>query len=122
MTERTWLWTATDPRGFQVSLAADVWDHIVERHDVMHPYFEATRLTVEDPDEIYFDEESTQRKTAGAWVEAYYRRNVLSADLDDEYLLVSVKFFLEQGQPRGYVQTALPERRIPHRVRLIWKK
>ena len=122
MTERITLWTTTDPRGLSVSLVADVWAHIVERHDDMPPYFEAVRLTVEDPDEIYFDEQSTQQKATGARVEAYYKREILGANLIDEYLLVSVKFVPEPEGLCGYVQTALPQRRIPRKVTLLWKK
>ena len=122
MAERTLLWTTTDPRGLSVSLVADVWQHIVERHDDMPPYFEAVRLTIEDPDEIYFDEQATQQKATGARVEAYYKREILGTRLTDEYLLVSVKFVQELAGLRGYVQTALPQRRIPRRVTLLWKK
>lgn len=105
-----------------ISLTADQWEHIIINHKDMASYFEAVKLIIEDPDEIYFDEWSTQRKTPGAWVEAYYKRHVLTEGLQDKMLYVSVKFMpAEQGTP-GYVQTALPNRRVSGRMILKWKK
>jgi len=122
VTERTLLWIATDPRGLPISLAADVWEHIVERHDDMLLHFDAVRLTIEDPDEIYVDKQSTRQKAEGIWVEAYYKRHILTEDLQAGILYVSVKFVTINEGAVGFVQTALPNRHVQKRMVLQWTK
>ena len=122
MTERTLLWTTTDPRGLSVSLAADAWEHIVTEHDYMAPYLDAVRQTVEDPDEIYFDPVSTYSRKTGAQIHAYYKSQILTGLFQDNLAYVSVKFAPESAGLRGYVQTALSTHAPQKRMVLIWTK
>jgi hypothetical protein len=122
MTERTTLWTVTDPRGMNSTLTEDMWAHILERHDDLLPYFEAVRLAVADPDEIYIDEWSAQQKAPGVGVEAYYKYRVLTSRLRSKMLYVSVKFVPTGEGVQGYVQTALPVGHVQARMKLLWKK
>ena len=122
MTERTLLWTVVDPRGLSVSLAADVWEHIVTEHDYMAPYVDAIRQTVEDPDEIYFDPRSTQIRKTGAQIYAYYRSEILTGLFQDKLAYVSVKIVQESSGLRGYVQTALSTSVVQKRMALIWTR
>ena len=122
MAEREFLWTVTDPRGLSVSLAADAWAHIIERHSQMSPYFDAVRLTVADPDEIYFDAKSTDEKAEGVWVEAYYKRRVIVHERGERILYVSVKFVPQIGGAQGFVQTAVLTERIQRRMVFTWRR
>lgn len=122
MTERSILWTITEPRGLSVSLAADAWEHIVQEHYELASHFDALRRTVEDPDEIYFDPASTAKRASGAQVYAYYRSNLLSGLLHDKLVYVSVKFVREGEEMRGYVRTAMPSRMVQMRMERIWSK
>lgn len=79
-------------------------------------------MAIEDPDEIYFDEWSTQQKTSDVWVEAYYKRKVFAGFLRTKLLFVSVKFVPTTDGTQGLVQTAVPNRRVSGRMVLKWKK
>ena len=122
MNERTLLWTVTDPRGFNVSLASDVWEHIIAEHSYMVSYFEAIRQTIIAPDEIYFDPISTRKRKTGAQVYAYYKSHILSGLFQDNLAFVSVKFVQASAEVHGYVQTALAPNVVQSRMELIWKK
>ena len=122
MTERTLLWTVTDPRGLSISLAADVWAMIVRKHQDMQPYLAAVRQTVESPDEIYFDAESTQARHTGAQMFVYRRDHLLSQADADKHVLVAVKVLVEDNGERGYVQTAYASDRVAKRWVSRWKK
>lgn len=122
MTERTTLWTVTDPRGLSVSLAADVWEHIIYRRREMLPYFHVVHLAIEDPDEIYFDPDSTQQKAQGVWVEAYYQHRLFTGKWQTKIVFVSVKFVPEVDGVQGYVQSAMATGRIQTRMVPQWKR
>ena len=88
----------------------------------MTPYFDAVRIAIADPDEIYFDERSTKTKSPGVYVEAYYRRRVLTGRLETNVVFVSVKFVPASEGVEGFVQTALPANYPQRRMALVWKR
>ena len=112
----------TDPRGLSISLAAEVWVMIVRKHRDMEPYLAAIRQTVESPDEIYFDAESTQARRTGAQMFVYRRDHLLSGNDADRHVLVVVKVLIEDNGERGYVQTAYASDRVAKRLVSRWKK
>ncbi len=122
MTDRILLWTTFEPRGFSVSLASDVWEHIVADHSEFAPYFDTIQSTVEHPDEIYFDAKSTDKRNTGSQIYAYYRARLLSGEFEDDMVYVSVKFVQEDIELQGYVQTAFSTNRVQKRMRRVWKK
>lgn len=122
MSDRNLLWTTSDPRGFSISLAADVWKHIVAQHSEFEPYFDTIKITIENPDEIYFDVKSTQTRSTGSQIYAYYRARLLTGEFENDMVYVSVKFVQENTQLQGYVQTAFSTNRVQKRMRRLWKK
>lgn len=122
MSSRVLLWTIIEPRGLSVSLAEDVWQHIVTEHPTLASHFDVIRTTVEDPDEICFDAKSTASRTTGAQVYAYYKAHILSEEFEDDIVYVSVKFVQEAAGLQGYVQTALATRGVQKRMRRVWHK
>lgn len=122
MSDRILLWTTTDPRGFSVSMAENVWKHIAIEHSEFESYFDTIRITVENPDEIYFDAKSTEERSTGSQIYSYYRARLLTGALEKDMVYVSVKFVQEETQLQGYVQTAFSTNRIQKRMRQIWKK
>ncbi len=122
MPDRVISWTTTDPRGLTVSLAKDVWHHIVQAHPDIDSYFDAVKQTIEDPDEIYFDDASTRNRITGAQIFAYYKRRVFVGLLRTKILYVSVKFVPEPRGTQGYVQTAFPVRALQKRMLRVWSK
>ena len=123
MPERAVLWTVTDPRGVDVSLAEDVWlEHVAYRPEIA-PYLDAVALAVRDPDAIYFDPETTARRTTGARIYLYYRSGLTQGKYAGNYVAVVVKLLAEDGHAwRGYVESAMLASRIMRRVVLEWKK
>jgi hypothetical protein len=77
VTERKILWTVTDPRGLSISLAEDVWLDHVRKHPEIADYFDEIKLTIQEPDEIYFDPLSSARRQVGTLIHLYYRRNLV---------------------------------------------
>lgn len=122
MADRTILWTTNDPRNLSVTLTLDVWSHIVFEHNEIEPYPDVIRETIEDPDAIYFDPISTQKRGSTIEIHAYYRRKLLADKLSEKFVYVSVKFLEAEGERRGFVQTAVPSRGIQKRMVLIWTK
>lgn len=123
MSERRILWTITDPRGINVSLTQDVWrEHTAYRPEI-DDYLDAVRMTVENPDAIYFDPKTTARRTTGAKIYLYYRSGLTHGKYAENYVTVVVKVVFESGQVRrGYVESAMLPGRIMKRAVLEWKK
>lgn len=122
MSDRPLLGTTVEPRGLRVSLSEDVWEHIRSEHPEFTDYSEAIQLTVEDPDEIYFDALSSSKRKIGTQVFAYYRSRILAGVLGDNFVYVSVKFVRESSETYGYVQTAFATHSVQKRMELEWKK
>lgn len=122
MNDRSLLWTIIEPRGLQVSLASDVWEHVRSEHPEFASHSDAIRLAVEDPDEIYFDAASTEKRKSGTQIFAYYKSSALTGLLGDNFVYVSVKFVPEPQELHGYVQTAFATRSVQKRMTLQWKK
>lgn len=122
MADRIILWTLQDPRGLSITLTSDVWEHIVTEHSEIADYPDTVRQTIADPDAIYFDEVSTQKRSTGTEVHAYYRARLLAGELSDEFVYVSVKLIQEGTAQSGFVQTAFPARAVQKRMVLIWTK
>src|SRR5215217_7125430 len=112
MADRTILWTITDPRGLPITLTSDVWEHIIATHREIALYPETVRQTIANPDAIYFDEISSQKRNPGVEIHAYYRARLLAGELSDEFVYVSVKLVQEGTLQIGFVQTALPSRTV----------
>lgn len=122
MTERKILWTVTDPRGLTISLAEDVWVDHVSKHPEIEVYFDAIRLTAQEPDEIYFDPMSSARRQTGTSIYSYYKRNLGRDKYKDTFVVVVVKSIGENDRQLGYVQSALLSDRVMKRLVLEWKK
>ena len=122
MEERRILWTVTDPRGLSITLTKDVWLDIIRKHQDVVPYFDAIKMTAADPDDIYFDPESTTRRGDAAQMFAYYKSNVLSGAAADDFMTVIVKVVVEPRGRQGYVQTAYIIGRVLRRLVPEWKK
>lgn len=105
-----------------VSLTEDVWQHIVTEHPALASYYDAVRITVEHPDEICFNAESTAKRKTGAQVYAYYKAQLLGGEFEDDWVYVSVKFVQGAAGVQGYVQTALVTRSVQKRMRRVWNK
>jgi hypothetical protein len=122
MAQRQILWTVNDPRGLPVTLTDDVWHEHVTRHPEIADYFVEARLTIQAPDEIYFDAFSTARKQTDAIVYAYYRSQLGRGKYADDYVVVSVKFVTEAEGAHGYLQSVLLSNRVMPRLELVWKR
>ena len=123
MSERRILWTVTDPRGLSISLAEDVWQEHASRHAEIEPYFEQAKLTVQDPDEIYFDPDSTAETRAGNTVYHYIRRSFVLGRRRPRPLVTVVKVVIEQDNiARGYVSSILFPGHMKKGLILEWKK
>lgn len=122
MADRTILWTVTDPRGLLISLASDVWQKILREHFEIGPYFDQVRLTAQDPDEIYFDPETTAKRATGAKAYVYYKRNVTTGKYAKDMVAVAIKVVNEPSGQQGYVSTAMITSRIFKRLVLEWKR
>lgn len=79
------------------------------------------RMTVQDPDAIYFDPKSTGIKS-GATVYWYLKGQILSGRLGDELVAVVIKVIVEETGLQGYVSTALPVDKPMSRLVLEWTK
>jgi hypothetical protein len=122
VSERKFLWTVTDPRGLSITLAEDVWlSHVVYRPELTE-HFEWFRVAVADPDAIYFDADSTARKTPGTQVFWYYRTAPLPGKFKGNYVVVIVKIVLDAQGQRGFVESAMLPSRILNRLVLVWKR
>ncbi|MBI3914769.1 MAG: hypothetical protein HY327_11380 [Chloroflexi bacterium] len=121
-TQREILWTVTDPRGLNITLVDDVWHEIVGKHHDMAPFFDAVRLTAQDPEEVYFDPKSTESRTTGAKIYRYYRGELPSGEEAGKMTAVVVKVVSEAGGNSGYVETAFVTDRVPKRLVLEWKR
>jgi hypothetical protein len=112
----------TDPRGISVSLE-DVWqEHTAYRPEIL-TYFDAIRVTVQNPDAIYFDPKTTARRTTGARIYLYYRSNLTQGKYAGNYICVVVKVVLEPDNvQRGYVESASLPGRTMKRAVLEWKR
>ena len=123
MTERRLLWTVTDPRGIDVSLAEDVWQEHTAYRPEISPYLSAIRDTVQEPDAIYFDPKTTARRTTGAKIYLYYRSNLTQGKHAGNFVAVVVKVVLEPDNVwRGYVESAMLPGRIMKRAVREWKR
>lgn len=122
MAERRLLWTTTDPRGQSVALVADVWENVLRKHEEMGQFFDQVRVTVEDPTEIYFDPETTARRTTGARIFVYYRRDFSTTEYAGKLIVVVVKVVLEMDSQQGYVETAHLANRKKRRAVLEWNR
>ncbi len=121
MAEREILWTVTDPRGLNITLVEDVWEHILDEHGEMSDYLESAQRAVQDPDEIYFDPATTKTRK-GPRMYWYYNFQLVSHETKQKYVAVIVKVVVETDGNQGYVQTALLTDRIQSRLALEWKK
>ncbi len=122
MAERTILWTVTDPRGLNVTFTSDVWLAVLAKHPDFGEFFNAIATTIQEPEAIYFDPDSTPQRPEGIRMFLYYRSGLLSGKLADKRTAVVVKVVIEQNGEQGYVQTAYPSERILPRLVRQWKK
>lgn len=122
MAERIILWTITDPRGLHVTLTRDVWLAVLAKHPELTEFVESIATTIQEPDGIYFDSESTSERTTGAKFFVYYRSGLFKGNLAGKFSAVVVKVLIEQAEEQGFVQTAYPAEHILPRVVLEWKK
>jgi hypothetical protein len=122
MSARTILWTTTDPRGLTVSCAEDVWLEHVRKHPEIADYFDEVQLTVQDPDEIYFDPVSSAQRPSGTSIFSYYKLDLGRGKFKGDYIVVVVKSIQEARGPWGYVQSILLSDRVMKRLILEWKK
>lgn len=122
MAERITLWTVTDPRGLNITLTQDVWFAILAKHADMVAFYDAVLATVQDPEAIYFDQDTTTARATGARFYLYYRSGLFTGKIAGTYTAVVVKVVIEQDQDRGYVQTSYPSEHILPRLALEWKK
>ena len=122
MAEREILWTVTDPRGLNITLTQDVWFAILAKHPDLVAFYDAVLATVQDPEAIYFDSDSTAKRATGAKFYLYYRGGMFAGQLEGAYTAVVVKVVIEQDQDQGYVQTSYPSEQILPRLVLEWKK
>lgn len=122
MTNRMVLWTATDPRGLTVTLVEDVWQEHVQKHPEIADYFDEIRLTVQEPDEIFFDPLSTARRRPGTAIHLYYKRNLGREKYRNVLIVVVIKSVEESGGKQGYVESALLSDRVMSRLVLEWKR
>lgn len=121
MAERRILWTTIDPRGLSISLAEDVWLEILDKHSEMAPLLDQVRATVENPEEIFFDPETTQQRGTDARMFLYYRGAVQVGGSRVKWVLAVVKVVIEVGTQLGYVETAHLISRKKKRAVLEWK-
>lgn len=105
---RSILWQVTDPRGLDVILAKDSWEHTISRHREIADYLFQVQLTVQDPDAIYYDPKSTEERKSGAHVYWNLKSGLLSKPLQDDFVAVVVKVVIENDTQQGYVSTAIP--------------
>ena len=123
MAERSTLWTVTDPRGLDVSLADDVWQEHVAYRPELAAYLAAVALTVQDPDAIYFDPATTAHRTTGARIYLYYRSGLTKGKYADTYIAVVIKVLPHNDHAEhGYVESAMLSNRIMRRAVLEWKR
>ncbi len=122
MSERPLLWTTIDPRGLSNALAADVWETTLQKHREMHQFFDQVRLAVEHPDEIYFDPDTSARRTSGAQIFLYYHRNLSVQEYANKFVVAVVKVVLEIENRQGYVETAHLANRKKRRAVLEWNR
>lgn len=122
MTTRNILWTVTDPRGLNISLAEDVWTDHVHKHPEIAEYFDEIKLTTQQPDEIYFDPLSSVRRKPGTLIQLYYKRNLGRGKYKDTFVVVVVKSLEEDGGKQGFVESALLSDRVMNRLVLEWKR
>lgn len=119
MAERITLWTVTDPRGLNITLTDDVWQDILNKHREMNGQLELAKKAAQDPDEIYFDPETTAQR-ASAKIYLYYK--MIRSLPNRKFAVVVVKVVIEDGNDSGYVQSAWTPRRIQSRLVREWKK
>src|SRR5262245_29319860 len=117
MAERIILWTVTDPRGLNITLTEDVWLDILEKHKEMADRNDAVRVAAQQPDEIYFDPETTATRK-GARMFWYYKQILGGPKL--KFTVVIVKVVVESENDRGYVQSAWSPVRIQARLKREW--
>lgn len=122
MAERTILWTVTDPRGLNVTLALDVWDEHVSRRPELDGHVDDVKACVQDPDEIYFDPVSTATKNPDVRVCFYYRRGLLSEKFKDNVVETCVRVVIENNVQQGYVQSVIFPNDVRKRLVTEWKK
>ena len=121
--ERRFLWTVTDPRGLTIACAEDVWLRHLAYRPELEQHFEAVKLTLQDPDEIYFDPVSTKKKTPGTTVYWYYKSGLTKGPFAGNLVAVVVKVVLQaDGTKRGYVQSALIPNQREKRLVLEWTR
>lgn len=122
MSERTFLWTITDPRGLPISLAEDVWRVHVAYRPELATHLDWISITIKDPDGIYFDPTSTPHKSGGTEVYWYYRTAPLTDKFAGNYVAVIVKVVVEAQGKHGYVASAMLPSRILKRLVKIWNR
>mgnify|MGYP005842135145 CR=1 FL=1 len=111
--ERRFLWVVVDPRGITIMCAQEVWEEHTAYRPELAEHFEEVKLTVQEPDEIYFDPISTRSKAPGAKIYWYYKSKLARGRFAGNFVAVAVKVVLEvDGTRREYVQSALiPDRK-----------
>jgi hypothetical protein len=121
-TQRSILWTVTDPRGLSITLTDDVWQNITRKHPAMILYLDIVQRTAQEPEAIYFDPKSTEIRTTGAKIYHYYTSKLLSGDLADKLTVVIVKVVIEPVGNQGYVETAYPVKQVKKGLVLEWTR
>lgn len=121
-TERKILWIVTDPRGLNVALTEDVWQSHVAYRPELESHFSQVRETVQKPDAIYFDPDSTATKTQGTIVYWYYKGHTLFGKFAGNWVAVNVKVVTVGESREGYVESAMLPSRVLRRLMLEWKK
>ena len=116
------LWHVTDPRGLNIILAKDSWDHAILKHRELADYLFEVRQTLVEPDAIFFDPKSTEEHQSGAQIYWYMKRGILSGPLQKDHMSVIVKVVVESYGKQGYVSTAIPLDKPMTRLVLEWSK
>lgn len=122
MAKRELLWTINDPRGLNIVLAKDVWQEVVRKHPEMSSRLEEVRITVEQPEEIFFDPATTNQRSTGARIFLYYRSGIKIEQDKSKLLLAVVKVVIEVEAEQGYVETAHLTDRKKRRAVLEWNR
>lgn len=122
MAERELLWSINDPRGLSITLAKDVWQEVIRKHPEMSSMLEQVRATVEQPEEIFFDPETTSQRTTGARIFLYYRSGIKLEQDKSKLMIAVVKVVIEIEAEKGYVETAHLTDRKKRRAVLEWNR
>lgn len=113
------LFTVKDYQNRVVSLSKDSWFkkllHPIFGHPETEPYFSKIKTVIAKPDIVYQSKRDIRS-------ELFYKAKVGKGKFIDCYLVVVVKYVMEEEKIRGYVSTVMFNRMLPKAGETIWQK